>query len=354
MKIKSSSSRLESEHMKKSRRIFIAQVAACSASAAMLSSKEAAAATNEPHANYHLSGKAAAFVKTMGIKVPIIQAVTSVAGAPELSVAAVCNAGGLGGFGVSWFSEEEIRSRVKQVKALTKSPFAVGYILAISANTLQVALDSGAPVVQFSFGMPTQKQVAAIRSAGGKFGIQISTAAGARQALDLGTDYVNVQGQEAGGHIQAQGSWRDNLPHILDIAGATPVNVAGGLSTGKDLRQILMLGASAGVFGTRFIATKEFPIHPEYKRRLMSAGSNDTVLTVCFDGGWPHALHRALRNPTVDAWEAAGSPPPGARPGEGEILACLATCLWSDTAYWSPKPIRPARSAKWWSTLGWV
>jgi nitronate monooxygenase len=41
---------------------------------------------------------------------------------------------------------------------------------------------------------------------------------------------------------------------------------------------------------------------------------------VCFDGGWPGAIHRVLRNSTLSAWEAAGSPAAGARPGEGEIL----------------------------------
>jgi nitronate monooxygenase/enoyl-[acyl-carrier protein] reductase II len=52
-----------------------------------------------------------------------------------------------------------------------------------------------------------------------------------------------------------------------------------------------------------------------------AGGEETTALTICFEGGWPHAPHRVLRNETLDAWEAAGCPSPGRRPGEGEIVA---------------------------------
>ena len=49
-----------------------------------------------------------------------------------------------------------------------------------------------------------------------------------------------------------------------------------------------------------------------------------TALTVCFEGGWPYSAHRVLRNSTLEAWEAAGSPAVGSRPGEGETVAATA------------------------------
>jgi NAD(P)H-dependent flavin oxidoreductase YrpB (nitropropane dioxygenase family) len=53
----------------------------------------------------------------------------------------------------------------------------------------------------------------------------------------------------------------------------------------------------------------------------MAACAEDTVHTSAFDGGWPHAAHRVLRNATLTAWEAAGRPVSPHRPGEGEIVA---------------------------------
>jgi nitronate monooxygenase len=54
----------------------------------------------------------------------------------------------------------------------------------------------------------------------------------------------------------------------------------------------------------------------------LQANENDTVFLEClFDVGWPNAPHRTLRNQTVEAWEAAGRPPTGKRPGEGEVIA---------------------------------
>lgn len=259
------------------------------------------------------------FQERLGVRYPIAQAVFG-GSTPELA-AAVANAGGLGGMGLTWSPEVEVREYVTRTRALTKAPFAVGYVLSFGANTLTVALEAGAPVIQFSFGIPNSDQVAAIRRRGAKFGVQISNPHGAKLALATGADYLSCQGQEAGGHVQAQGSWRENLSAVLEVAAGTPVLVAGGLGNGHDLRNALSLGAAGGVFGTRFVASREYPAHAHYKERLTKAKARETVLTTCFDGGWPSTLHRVLRNPTVDRWEAAGVPLEGSRPGEGDIVS---------------------------------
>jgi nitronate monooxygenase len=82
-----------------------------------------------------------------------------------------------------------------------------------------------------------------------------------------------------------------------------------------------MAGASAAMLGTRFVATLESNAHPAYKQAITAAQAKDTVLTVCFQDGWPNATHLALRNKTFIAWDAAGCPPVGKRPGEGDVLA---------------------------------
>ena len=85
---------------------------------------------------------------------------------------------------------------------------------------------------------------------------------------------------------------------------------------------MLALGAAGPWIGTRFLASEEATIHPRYRERLLSATEDDTVfLEELFDVGWRKAPHRVLRNKPVETWEAAGRPPSGARPGEGEVIA---------------------------------
>jgi NAD(P)H-dependent flavin oxidoreductase YrpB (nitropropane dioxygenase family) len=73
--------------------------------------------------------------------------------------------------------------------------------------------------------------------------------------------------------------------------------------------------------GTRFMATQESSAHDDYKNALVHAQVADAAMSVCYGDGWPGATHRTLRNGTLNRWEAAGCPPPGKRPGEGDIVA---------------------------------
>jgi NAD(P)H-dependent flavin oxidoreductase YrpB (nitropropane dioxygenase family) len=66
----------------------------------------------------------------------------------------------------------------------------------------------------------------------------------------------------------------------------------------------------------------EAPVHERYRERLIEADETDALwFADLFDGGWPDAPHRALRNATIDDWEAAGRPAAGSRPGEGDQVA---------------------------------
>src|SRR5439155_5312016 len=91
-----------------------------------------------------------------------------------------------------------------------------------------------------------------------------------------------------------------------------------GIADGRGLAAVLALGAAGAWVGTRFLAAAEAAIHPGYRARILAAGEADTFYGTLFDRGWPDAPHRTLRNSTVEAWEKAGRPPPGARPGEDD------------------------------------
>jgi nitronate monooxygenase len=155
-------------------------------------------------------------------------------------------------------------------------------------------------------------------------GVQVSSAPNARASLDAGADYLVCQGLEAGGHVQANRGLYETLAEVLAEAREKPVVAAGGIGNGAGIRKALNAGASAAMLGTRFVATKESYAHPAYIRALIAAHAKDTVMTNCFQGGWVNAPHRALRNRTFVMWDAAGCPPPGRRPGEGDVLATRA------------------------------
>jgi len=265
--------------------------------------------------------RARALMELFGLRYPIFSAGMGITAVPELAIA-VSNAGGLGAIGTSVNAVPEVvRQRVVQTRSATDRPFAVNFLLQRDPVTLPLALDAGAPIIQFAWGIPTAETVAAIRKAGAKMGIQISSVAGARQALDVGADYLICQGIEAGGHVQATGALYETLPAVIDEAKTVPVLAGGGIATGAHIRRALLAGASGVLIGTRFVATKEAGAHEEYKSAITRAKAADTVLTVCFQDGWTNAPHRVLRNRTFDMWEAAGCPPPGKRPGEGDVIA---------------------------------
>jgi nitronate monooxygenase len=264
--------------------------------------------------------RAAELMTKFGLKYPIFNAGMGGNAAPDLAIA-VSNAGGLGAIGTGpAMLAETVRERVGRVRSGTKGLFAINYLLAFEPVTLSIALEAGAPIVQFAWGMPRAGAVAAIRKANAKMGIQISNVEGARRALDLGADYLICQGIEAGGHVQALSALYDAMPAVIAEAKAVPVIAAGGIANGAHIHRALLAGASGALLGTRFIATKEAVAHDEYKSAITRANASDTALTICFQDGWPNAPGRTLRNKTIEIWEAAGCPPPGRRPGEGDVL----------------------------------
>jgi nitronate monooxygenase len=272
-------------------------------------------------ARFEVSAATQRLMSLLGLTYPIFQAPAGAAASPDL-VITVCNAGAIGGMAVWPLPTDEASARVARVRAATGKPFFVNYALAAhEPKSLQAVLEAGAPVVQFSWGMPDRVLVAAVRQAGAKMCIQVTSPGSARAALDLGADYLVCQGTEAGGHVQANSRLLEALPKVLDEAKTTPVVAAGGIATGADIRAVLSAGASGAMLGTRFVATQESFAHQEYKGALLRASKDDTVLTVCFDGGWSNAPHRVLRNGTFIRWDAAGCPPAGKRPGEGDVLA---------------------------------
>lgn len=261
-------------------------------------------------------------LSSFDLKYPIFQAPTATVAGVDVTIA-VCNAGALGAIGLTWMPPDMARDMVAKIKTATSRPFAVNYVLHFEPASLPAALEAGAPIIQFSWGMPSKQLVSAVRTGGAKLGVQVTSAGSARQALDLGADYLVCQGTEAGGHVQAQRPLLEALAEVLAEAKQTPVVAAGGIANGEGIRRVLKAGAAGAMLGTRFVATQESWARADYKAALTQAKAKDTVLTVCFEAGWPNAPHRVLRNPAFERWESAGCPPAGKRPGEGDVVASI-------------------------------
>src|SRR5215211_2069967 len=261
----------------------------------------------------------------LGIDVPIIQAPMGGAVGPTLA-AAVSNAGGLGML-VLWRAElESMRRQIRETRSLTQRPFGVNLNLDFpQEDRVAVCVEERVPVISFFWRDPAAL-VTRAKAGGAIIMHTVGSAEDARRAVDCGVDIVVAQGWEAGGHVRGDIATLPLVPTVVDAVSPTPVVAAGGIADGRGLAAVLALGASGAWIGTRFLASEEAAIHPHYRERVLRAHVEDTVhCEELFDVGWPKAPHRVLRNKTVVAWESAGRPPSGQRPGEGEVVATSRT-----------------------------
>jgi NAD(P)H-dependent flavin oxidoreductase YrpB (nitropropane dioxygenase family) len=254
------------------------------------------------------------------IRLPIVQAPMGTATCAELA-AAVSNAGGLGMLGITWWSPTTVAAEVGRTRDRTTAPFGVNVSLDFDIDRqVEAALELGVDVVSTFWGDPAAVHER-IASAGATHLHTVGSPEDARRAVDAGADVVVAQGWEAGGHVWGDVATLPLVPAVVDAVDPVPVIAAGGIADGRGVAAVLILGAQAAWLGTRFLATTEANIHDHYRARIMAAAPNDAIYTRCFDGGWPDAPHRTLRNDTLEAWEAAGRPASPDRPGEGTVVA---------------------------------
>jgi NAD(P)H-dependent flavin oxidoreductase YrpB (nitropropane dioxygenase family) len=260
-----------------------------------------------------------ALTELLGIQAPIVLAPMGGAVTPELAVA-VSNAGGLGTVPLSWSTPEGIKSAIAEMAALTDRPVGINLIREWDQRErLEAALEAGAPVISFFWG-EADELVAEAHDGGAIVFVSVGSTEEAVRAAAGGADVVVAQGWEAGGHVRGTVATLALVPRVVDAVDV-PVVAAGGIADGRGVAAVLALGAAGAWVGTRFLAAHEASIHDDYRRRIFAAVETDTYYGDLFDGGWPDAPHRVLRNSTVDAWELAGRPAPGARPGEEDEVA---------------------------------
>ena len=220
-----------------------------------------------------------------GIAHPIIQGGMHFVGFAELA-AAVSNAGGLGIItGLTQRTPELLANEIRRCRELTDKPFGVnltflpvlkspdypGYIRAI--------VEGGVKIVETAGNNP-QRWLPALHQAGIKVIHKCTSVRHSLKAEAIGCDAVSVDGFECGGH-----PGEDDIPNFILLPRAAdvltiPFVASGGMADGRSLVAALALGADGINMGTRFIATKEAPVHQNVKQAIVAASELDTRLVM--------------------------------------------------------------------------
>jgi nitronate monooxygenase len=218
-----------------------------------------------------------------GIEHPIIQGGMHYVGFAELA-AAVSDAGGLGIItGLTQRTPEDLAKEIRRCREMTDRPFGVNLTFLPSVTPydypgyIRVIIDGGIRIVETAGNNP-QKWLPALKEAGIKVIHKCTSVRHSIKAETIGCDAVSVDGFECGGH-----PGEDDVPNFILLPRAAeqlkiPFVASGGMADGRSLVAALALGADGMNMGTRFIATREAPVHEHVKQALVAASELDTRL----------------------------------------------------------------------------
>ncbi|HAH18659.1 nitronate monooxygenase [uncultured Eubacterium sp.] len=213
----------------------------------------------------------------LGIKYPIIQGGMANIATGEFA-ASVSNAGGLGLIAGGGMDAETLRENIRICKSLTDKPFGVNLML-MNPDTPKMAdivVEEGVKIVTTGAGSPGV-YMDKWKEAGIKVIPVVSSVALAIRMERCGADMVIAEGTESGGHV-GEMTTMTLVPAVVDKV-SIPVIAAGGIADGRGLLCAKALGAVGVQIGTVLLATKECPIHENYKNEVIKAKDNGTVVT---------------------------------------------------------------------------
>ncbi len=235
------------------------------------------------------------------IEHPIIQGGMHYVGFAELA-AAVSNAGGLGIItGLTQGTPEKLANEIAKCKDMTDKPFGVNLTFLPSLTPpdypglIKVIIEGGVKIVETAGRSPAE-YMPALKDAGIKVIHKCTSVRHSLKAQSVGCDAISVDGFECGGH-----PGEDDIPNFILLPRAAdeleiPFVASGGMADARSLVAAMALGAEGMNMGTRFIATKDAPVHENVKKAIVNASELDTRLIM-------RSLtntERVLTNPAVD------------------------------------------------------
>lgn len=215
------------------------------------------------------------------IEAPIICGGMMRVGTADLA-AAVSNAGGLGVMtALTCKTADGLREEIARCQSLTSKPFAVNITVGVVATPvdygeyIRVIVESGVKLVETA-GRSPEPFMEAFKSAGIKVIHKCVTVRHALAAERIGVDVVSIDGFECAGHPGEHDIGGLVLFPAAADALTIPVVASGGIADGRGLAAALVLGCDGVNMGTRFMATKEAPIHQGIKDKIVEMDENQT------------------------------------------------------------------------------
>lgn len=219
----------------------------------------------------------------LGIEVPIICGGMMRVGTADLA-AAVSNAGGLGVMtALTCKTAADLSAEIARCQALTTKPIAVNLTVGVVATPIdygeyiRAIIASGVKIVETA-GRSPEPFMEAFKAAGIKVIHKCVTVRHARSAEKIGVDVVSIDGFECAGHPGEQDIGGLVLFPAAADALTIPVVASGGIADGRGLAAALVLGCDGVNMGTRFMATKEAPIHQGIKDKIVEMDETQTQL----------------------------------------------------------------------------
>ena len=220
----------------------------------------------------------------LGTEFPIIQG--GMANIATGTFAAACsNAGALGVIASGGMSDPELlRREIRLCRSLTDKPFGVNLMLMnpCADDLAQVIAQEHVPVVTTGAGSPG-KYIPAWKEAGVKVLPVVASCVLAKRLSRHGVDAFIAEGTESGGHV-GEMTTMALVPQVIDAVDV-PVVAAGGIADGRQAAAAFALGACGIQVGTCLLASRECPIHDNYKQALLKAKDSDTTVTGRSIGG---------------------------------------------------------------------
>ncbi len=223
------------------------------------------------------------FTELFGIKHPIVQGGMQNVGCAELA-AAVANAGALGFVtALTQPTPEDLMKEINRARQMTDKPFGVNLSILPAIKPIpyeeyaRAIIDSGIKIVETAGNNP-EKFLPAFKSAGIKVIHKCTSVRHGLKAEKIGCDAVSIDGFECAGH-----PGEDDVPGLVLIPAAAdkikiPIIASGGFGDGRGLVAALALGAEGINMGTRFLATKEAPVHDNMKKKIVESDERHTAL----------------------------------------------------------------------------
>ncbi|MBO6293756.1 MAG: nitronate monooxygenase [Selenomonas sp.] len=211
-------------------------------------------------------------------KMPIVQGGMAIRLSTARLAAAVANEGGIGLIAASGMSHDELRYEIKLARSLTKGIIGINIMVAARdfAEVVKTAIDEGIDLVVAGAGF-SRDMFGLGKESGTPIVPIVSSVKLAKISERLGATAIVVEGKEAGGHLGTDTSVRNLIPDIR-AAVKLPVVAAGGALSGRDVVDLINMGANGVQMGSRFAASEEANGAPALKEYYLKSKPEDVVV----------------------------------------------------------------------------